>query len=140
MMNRAYLVAVDDGLQAVGDSDDGGVGELVADGGLDEGIGAHVNVGRRLVQHQDAVVLQDGAREADELPLAQAQVGTATHSTASTGVRLWWRRVAALERAVSGWDVRKGFCFDRVTYPLSETAPCSPPSRSTASFMCTCRG
>ena len=48
-----YLCAVEDGLEAVGDGEDGALCEGHADGRLDEVVRLQVHRRRRLVQHQD---------------------------------------------------------------------------------------
>lgn len=47
------LVAVENGLEAVGDGEDGALGEGGPDGRLDEVVRLQVHRGGRLVQHQD---------------------------------------------------------------------------------------
>lgn len=65
-------VGIADGVEAVGDAQDGVAGELVADDALHEGIRLGVDVARRLVEHQDGRpgLEQQGAGEAEELELA----------------------------------------------------------------------
>ena len=46
-------MAVHDGLEPVGDGEDGAAGELGADGGLDEVVGLQVDGRGRLVQDED---------------------------------------------------------------------------------------
>ena len=64
--------AVHDALQAVGDGEDGAVGELLADGGLDQVIRLQVNRCGGLVQDQDAGLAEQGPAQAQQLPLAHA--------------------------------------------------------------------
>jgi len=59
------------------DGDDGAVRESFSDGCLDEVVRLGVDVGRRLVQDEHHAVPQDGARQAHQLPLTNAQVHSA---------------------------------------------------------------
>ena len=56
------------------DRQHGAVSERLPDGFLHEVVGLAVDGGRRLVEHDDLAVPQDGARHADELPFADAEV------------------------------------------------------------------
>jgi len=56
--------------------DDGAVRESFSDGCLDEVVRLSIDVGRRLVQDEHRAVPQDGARQAHQLPLADAQVSS----------------------------------------------------------------
>lgn len=67
-------VKVGDGAQAVGNHEQGAVGELLTDAALDEGVGGHVDGRGGLVQHHDLGPGHDGAREAEELALALREV------------------------------------------------------------------
>lgn len=56
------------------DDEQRGVGELLADAALDEGVGEHVDGGGGLVEEQEARAREDGAREAEELFLSLREV------------------------------------------------------------------
>ena len=62
-------VVAADGVEPVGDGDDGAGGEVGLDGALDQVVRLHVHRGGGLVQQQDPVLTQQGAGQADELPL-----------------------------------------------------------------------
>ena len=49
------LVVAEDGVEAVGDGEDGAAPELGLDGVLDQVVSAHIHAGRGLVQQQDLV-------------------------------------------------------------------------------------
>lgn len=75
-------------------SEDGASVEMLPDGCLYERVRLGVHVGRRLVQHQDAVVPDYGPREAHQLSLAYAEVGPAlwhlhVQYAYNPRVRLW---------------------------------------------------
>ena len=61
--------------QPVGDDEAGTTLQELAQGFLDQQLGARVDVGGGLVQHQDARILEQGAGDRQELTLAAAQVG-----------------------------------------------------------------
>lgn len=67
------LVVVRNGVEAVGDGDDGGVAELLLDGGLDEAVSLHVHVRGRLVEHQELVPAQERPGQAEQLLLAHRE-------------------------------------------------------------------
>lgn len=67
-------VGVDDGVEAVGDGEDGGGGELLEDQLLNDFFGFDVDVGGGFVHEDNAVLLEDGADDADELFLARSEV------------------------------------------------------------------
>lgn len=58
----------------MGDDEEGAVGELLADAVLDEGVGRHVDGGRRFVENHDFGPGDDGAREAEKLALALGEI------------------------------------------------------------------
>ena len=62
-------VVAADGVEPVGDGDDGAGGEVGLDGALDQVVRLHVHRGGGLVQQQDPVLTQHGAGQADQLPL-----------------------------------------------------------------------
>ena len=64
------LVVVGDGVETVGDGDDGGVGELGVDAVLDELVGGHVHVRRGFVQDQELVAPQQCACQTQQLLLS----------------------------------------------------------------------
>lgn len=70
-------VAVDDCVQPVGNGQYRAVLELPLDRLLDEIVGAGIDVGRRLVQHEDPVPARDGTGQTEQLPLADTEVGAA---------------------------------------------------------------
>ena len=63
-------VGVADRRQPVGDDDRGAAARGVAQRLLDQLLGHRVEVGRRFVEHQDAGIADDGARDRDPLALA----------------------------------------------------------------------
>lgn len=67
-------VGVLDGLEAVGNGDDGAAGQLGAQDVLDGGGGGAVDGGGGLVEDDEAAAAQDGAGDGDELALALAEV------------------------------------------------------------------
>jgi len=67
--------AVHDALQAVCDGEDGAVGELPADRGLDQVVQLQVHGSRGLVQDQDAGLAEQGPAQTQQLPLAHAGGG-----------------------------------------------------------------
>ena len=71
------LVRVHDGVDPVGDGEDGALPELLPDGGLDEAVRLKVHGGGGLVQHVDPGVPQQGPRQAHQLSLTLRQVFTA---------------------------------------------------------------
>mmetsp|Transcript_9688 Transcript_9688/g.24848 ORF Transcript_9688/g.24848 Transcript_9688/m.24848 type:complete len:296 (-) Transcript_9688:710-1597(-) len=68
-------VVVDDGVEAVGDGEDGARVELRADGRLDQVVGGEVDGGGGLVHEDEARALEQHAREAEQLHLARREVG-----------------------------------------------------------------
>lgn len=70
-------VEVGDGAQPVGDDEERGVGELLADAPLDQGVGGHVHGRGGLVEDHDPRAGDDGARQAEELALALGEVQAA---------------------------------------------------------------
>ena len=63
------LVVVGDGVESVGDRQDGGVGESFANAFLDEAVGLHIHVRSGLIQDQEFVVSEKGSRQAKQLLL-----------------------------------------------------------------------
>ena len=61
-------------MQPVRDGEHRAVGELRPDGLLDEVVRLHVDGGGGLVQHEEARLAQQSARQADQLTLPHAQV------------------------------------------------------------------
>lgn len=64
-------------MEAVSDGDDGAAAELSPDCLLDQRVRPRVDVGRRLVQDEDLVSLQNGTGKTDQLSLSHREVGTA---------------------------------------------------------------
>jgi len=64
-----YLVAVDDGIEAVGHHDDGLALERSSHHVLDQGIGVLVDVGGGLIHDEDLRPLEHGSGQAEKLPL-----------------------------------------------------------------------
>ena len=64
---------VHDGVEPVGDGQDGAVLKLGADGGLDQVVRLHVYSSRGLIQDQDLGLAEESASQADQLPLAQTE-------------------------------------------------------------------
>ena len=54
-------------------------GKLGSDRGLDQVVGLEVHSGRGLVQDQDLGLPEDGAGQADQLPLTHREVGAPLH-------------------------------------------------------------
>ena len=61
----------------MGDDDRGASGEQAAQALLDAALGVEVDVGGRLVEHEDARIGDQGAGERDQLALAGRQLGAA---------------------------------------------------------------
>ena len=66
-------VVADDGVDAVGDGEDGALGKVPGNGRLHACIRVRIHGHRRLVQHQDA---QQGPRQTQQMALAQRQVAS----------------------------------------------------------------
>ena len=83
LLHRARLehhdaITVQDGVDAVGNGDDGALREQRgAQRGLEEGVGFDVDGGGGFVQDEDVGGGEEGAREGDELPLALGEVAAA---------------------------------------------------------------
>jgi len=90
-IHHQHLVRVHDGVQPMGYGQHGALLELVADGGLDEAVRLGIHVGRGLVHHQDAVLAQDGPRQADQLALTHAKVGAPLFAKFSTNKQIFLR-------------------------------------------------
>mmetsp|Transcript_11550 Transcript_11550/g.20526 ORF Transcript_11550/g.20526 Transcript_11550/m.20526 type:complete len:225 (+) Transcript_11550:877-1551(+) len=76
-----HLVREDDGVQAMGDGDGGAPLEHTANGLLNELVCLQVHGGGGLVQHQHTGLLQHTAGHADQLLLAEGEIGAAlSHS------------------------------------------------------------
>ena len=69
-------VTVHDGVQSVGDGQDGAGGELAPDSGLNQVVRFQVNSGRGLVQEQYLGLPQTGAGQTDKLPLTHTEVSS----------------------------------------------------------------
>ena len=67
-------VGLADRRQTVRDDEGGAALQQLTQRVLDDDLGLRVDVGRRLVQDEDARLGDDGAGEADELSLAQREV------------------------------------------------------------------
>ena len=63
-------VAVHDGVEPVGDGEDGAVEEPLTDGLLDQSVSLGVDVGRGLVQDEDPVLSEHRPGQTHQLPLA----------------------------------------------------------------------
>ena len=63
------LVIVGDGIESVGDRQDGCIGESFANAFLDEAVGLHIHVRSGLIQDQEFVVSEKGSRQAKQLLL-----------------------------------------------------------------------
>lgn len=70
-------IEIGNGAQPVRNDKERGVGELLANGPLDERVGAHVHGRGGLVEDHDARAGDDGAGQAEELALALGEVQTA---------------------------------------------------------------
>lgn len=66
-------VVVGDGVESVGDRDDGAAVELGLECALNEVVRAQVHVRGGLVQHKDPAVAQDRPRQAHQLLLAHGE-------------------------------------------------------------------
>lgn len=66
-------VVVHDGVETVGNGDDGGASELLSNGPLDECVRVHVDGGSRFVQHQHLRLAQQCSRQAHQLSLSHAE-------------------------------------------------------------------
>jgi len=71
------LVGVLHGAQPLGDDDLGGAGDLPGEGPADEGVGAGVDGGGRVVEDEDLRPLEQGAGDAQALLLASGDIGAA---------------------------------------------------------------
>ena len=71
------LVGVLHGAQPLGDDDLGGAGDLPGEGPADEGVGAGVDGGGRVVEDEDLRPLEQGAGDAQALLLASGHIGAA---------------------------------------------------------------
>lgn len=70
-------VAVHDGVQSMGDRQHCALLKLLSDRRLDELVCSRIHVGGRLVQDEYRVVPDDGTRQANQLSLADAEIGAA---------------------------------------------------------------
>lgn len=78
LVEHKYSRIVHDCGDAMRDGDDRAVGEMVSDGGLNEGVRFHVNGRCSFVQHEDpSLSSEKGPGQAEELFLAVTQVGAA---------------------------------------------------------------
>lgn len=66
-------IVIKDGVETMGDGDDGVVLELLTEGSLDQLIGDDVARGGGLVEEEDLLVTKDGASKAEELALADTK-------------------------------------------------------------------
>ena len=69
-VHHEHLVVVGDRVEPVRDGDDGGLPELGLDAVLDEVVGHHVHVRSGLVEHQELVLPQQRAGQAEQLFLS----------------------------------------------------------------------
>ena len=72
------------------DGEHGAVGELCPDGGLDQVVRLQVHGRRRLVQHQDLGLPQQGAAQTDQLALAHTVQNTGQVRSAGRGPDISW--------------------------------------------------
>lgn len=116
VLEQRHLVGEQDGRGTVCDNDSGRVGEHVAQGFLDQGLGVHVERGQRVVEHEDARIGQRRTGEREPLPLPAGQAhplladaGVEAERQVSHELRLsdldrcvdlLWRRVRVAEREV----------------------------------------
>lgn len=82
IVHDEYLVAGEHRVEAMGDGEHRAVLESLADRVLHQTVGLAVDGRRRLVQHYDARVAQDGARHAHQLALSHAEVLAVLHNLA----------------------------------------------------------
>lgn len=68
-------VVVHDGVESVGNSDDGGALEFLSNRPLDECISVHVDGGSCFVQHQHLRLAQQSPSQAHELSLSHTKMG-----------------------------------------------------------------
>lgn len=66
-------IVIKDGVETMGDGDDGVILELLAEGSLDQLIGDDIARGGGLVEEEDLLVAKDGAGKAEELALADTE-------------------------------------------------------------------
>lgn len=69
IVQHQYPVAVDDGVEAVSDSEHHAFSEVVSYGLLNQLICPGVHISRGLIDDEHAVVLQDGSGQTHQLPL-----------------------------------------------------------------------
>ena len=77
MRQDEHQVALDNRVEPMSNSNDRTLSELLLDQRLDFLLSHDVNVCSGLIKHDDLVLAQDGAANADELPLSNAQIRTA---------------------------------------------------------------
>lgn len=70
-------IAVHDGVESMGDRQHRTLLELLPDRRLDQFVRSRIHIRGRLVQNEDRVVPDDSARQADQLPLTDAEIGAA---------------------------------------------------------------
>ena len=74
MREHQDAVRLHDRVQAMRDSYDRGVFELLLDQSLDHLLSLDVDIGSCFIEHNNLVFAQDSATDADQLPLSRAQV------------------------------------------------------------------
>ena len=77
LVQHHHPVAVHDGVEPVGDGDDGALRELLPDGGLHQVVSLQVHGRGGLVQDEDLGLPQEGPGQAHELSLTHGEVGAA---------------------------------------------------------------
>lgn len=86
MVENQNASRVHDGVESMGNGQNGTISEFSANGGLNEGISFQIDGCRRLVQDEDFGFAQEGACQANELPLTDRQVFTILgHTIVETG-------------------------------------------------------